>query len=507
MSGSGSTGILVLGMHRSGTSAIAGALGRCGVELGDHLVAPAADNPLGYFEHADAVVANEVLLDALDRAWDDVRELPAGWQDSAAAAEASKAIGEILDSLATSRLWAVKDPRMCRLLPLWLPSLRARSIEPVGVLALRHPGAVAASLATRDRMPRRIALLSWLRHTLEATAAAPARSTVLRYDDLVADPVSALDAVGRALTLPLRIEPDALRPFVDRSARHHDRADVASPGDAWEELAQDVFDALDRDPDWRARLPALRERFARLAEHESAWIEVAGGLQRAADRRRRSDFQARVAVEARAEHVQVALDAASATAERHLEALRTEASRVVRAEQALEAATMLANERAATVESLTQDLAAAHRAIAQAEALVAERTREAAEAHRALAQAEALVAERTGTMESLASQLAATEQAKDAAEGLALARLDELQVLAGELERTQAGLARAEALVQSRNEELGEARMRVAHQRVRMGDIEERLHRADAALRRIRGAHGWPLFARLNRIEADGDDD
>ena len=80
-----STAILVAGMHRSGTSALTGALNVLGISLGQHLLAPGEDNPKGYWEHQSAVEIHERLLTALERRWDDVRPLPAGWLTSEAA--------------------------------------------------------------------------------------------------------------------------------------------------------------------------------------------------------------------------------------------------------------------------------------------------------------------------------------------------------------------------------------------------------------------------------------
>ena len=68
-----STAILVLGMHRSGTSALTAALHGLGASLGGELVAANHDNPGGYFENAAAVTAHETLLAELDRGWEDLR--------------------------------------------------------------------------------------------------------------------------------------------------------------------------------------------------------------------------------------------------------------------------------------------------------------------------------------------------------------------------------------------------------------------------------------------------
>src|SRR6185312_12242151 len=77
--------ILVLGMHRSGTSAVTRVLNLLGADLGSRLVAPAADNPAGFWEHADAVKINDDLLQALGRTWYDMRDMPANWLESDAA--------------------------------------------------------------------------------------------------------------------------------------------------------------------------------------------------------------------------------------------------------------------------------------------------------------------------------------------------------------------------------------------------------------------------------------
>lgn len=496
-----SVGILVLGMHRSGTSAIAGALGRCGVELGGNLIAPAADNPLGYFEHADAVVANEVLLDALDRAWDDVRALPAGWMSTAAADAARQSVRGLLAPLAAHPVWAIKDPRMCRLLPLWLPLLAEHDIEPVGVLALRHPHAVAASLATRDGTPRRIACIAWLRHMLEAAAHAPERTSVLRYDDLVADPVAAMQGLAKRLALPIQPDADALRPFVDPNARHHACVEAVEGDDPWDALAIDVFSAFEGEGAWRTRLPQLQSRFEALAAADAAWLEVTGQVQRAADRRRRQDFEARIATEARAEALQAALDRASATAQRHLDALRSEASRVVEAERALEQAEALAHTHLDESVQLARRLAETQQALARAEALAAARaadvdelTAQVARTEQAKAEAEALAAARSADVAELTAQVARTEQAKAEAEGMVSGQLVELACL-------HAAKDEAERLAYARLDEVHDLAGRLESTRRALEAAQLRLSALADRLSAIESARGWRMFARLSGIE------
>src|SRR6185312_15331109 len=113
----GSTAILVLGMHRSGTSALTGMLRCLGVALGHDLMPATADNPRGYWEHAGIVAIHQQAMGAHGMAWDDIRAMPPELAHDRGMADR---IAEILSAeFAGSPLWAVKDPRLSRLLPLW----------------------------------------------------------------------------------------------------------------------------------------------------------------------------------------------------------------------------------------------------------------------------------------------------------------------------------------------------------------------------------------------------
>jgi GT2 family glycosyltransferase len=183
----GSTAVIVLGMHRSGTSALAGTLRRLGVDLGDCLMRASPDNPRGYWEHREIVAANHGIMAKLGWAWDDIRPLPAGWEGGEVALGSGLELSAILErDFAAASLWGLKDPRLCRLLPLWTALFAQLEVRPHFILALRHPLDAAASLAARDRLSAARAGLLWLRHILEAerhTRGYP--RTIVHYEDLV----------------------------------------------------------------------------------------------------------------------------------------------------------------------------------------------------------------------------------------------------------------------------------------------------------------------------------
>ena len=62
--------VVVLGMHRSGTSVITKALECVGVELGNNLMEAAiGDNDLGFFEDLEIVNFNDELLAECNKKW------------------------------------------------------------------------------------------------------------------------------------------------------------------------------------------------------------------------------------------------------------------------------------------------------------------------------------------------------------------------------------------------------------------------------------------------------
>jgi GT2 family glycosyltransferase len=183
----GSTGFVVLGMHRSGTSALTGMLHHLGVALGGRLMAGTPDNPRGYWEHSDIVAVHERLMTALGWGWDDIRSLPAGFERQEPAMAARRELAAILcRDFAGAPLWGVKDPRLCRLMPLWTELFAAERVEPRYLLAVRHPLDVAESLAVRDGMSVAWGMLLWLGHQLDAERATRgAKRVIIHYEDLV----------------------------------------------------------------------------------------------------------------------------------------------------------------------------------------------------------------------------------------------------------------------------------------------------------------------------------
>jgi len=281
------TAILVAGMHRSGTSALTGALGAAGIDLGGRLLAPGNDNPKGYWEHEDAVGIHERLLASLDRHWDDVRALPENWRSSEAARVASAEISELIArDFAQSSVWAIKDPRICRFLPLWVAATERFGVRPVVLFVARQPSEVAASIKARNRWAMPIGELLWMRHILEAEAASRTlhRATVV-YDDLLADPEVAISSVLDQLEVRHKEfsedESLALKRFVDGADRHHRHTAAKQGLSGFEAIAQAAYEALvdtARGNDMWHSLQDCAVRFDKLWQTTGAPVEAAADM-------------------------------------------------------------------------------------------------------------------------------------------------------------------------------------------------------------------------------------
>jgi hypothetical protein len=180
--------LIIAGMHRSGTSAIARFLAHLGVDPPQSRLHTKGGEII-WGESRPIARMNEEVLVSAGSSWDDVSPFPSSWHTSPVAAQYRTRMVELLVTEYTeSNLFLIKDPRICRLIPFWLEVLAELDARPAFVLPLRNPLEVAASLSRRNRFSVPKGLLLWLRHVLDAerdTRGYP-RAFVL-YDDLLRD--------------------------------------------------------------------------------------------------------------------------------------------------------------------------------------------------------------------------------------------------------------------------------------------------------------------------------
>lgn len=229
---SGSTGFVVLGMHRSGTSALAGWFASRGICRGDRFIGADDGNPDGYWEHEDLVTINEQLLAAAGADWHTIdTAVPESSQDAGGAL--SDRAQRFLSNLGRDRrLWFMKDPRLCRTLSFWSPHLESLPARIRYLHIVRDPWSVARSLERRDGLSAEHSHLLWALYNLEAERQTRGRPRVwLDFDAMIAGGDEAVLAAIRDHLPESGPESgiDGLTADLEREAIHADRVRSAGP--------------------------------------------------------------------------------------------------------------------------------------------------------------------------------------------------------------------------------------------------------------------------------------
>jgi hypothetical protein len=161
--------VVVLGMHRSGTSSAAGALVHLGAAAPQHLMAPSADNERGFWESPVILDLNDAVLAAGGSNWKDWRKFnPAKIRKADADALRVRAQEALAEEFGDVGFAVMKDPRMCRLMPFWGPVFADAKWSMRALLPIRSPLEVGQSLYCRDGLSPAYGCLLWLRHVLDA---------------------------------------------------------------------------------------------------------------------------------------------------------------------------------------------------------------------------------------------------------------------------------------------------------------------------------------------------
>lgn len=183
------TAVIVLGMHRSGTSLLAEIVARWGAFGGHNHNLMAADdgNQRGYWEYIPLVQFNEALLAQVNANWfvppdNDEILYQMAWEPRLR----KPANALIADMAAGGRTWYWKDPRLAVLLPFWHQIWQ----QVVYIIPVRHPFDIAMSIKKRNNFPVSAALLIWQYYMLAVLRHTSTHPGVLfvEYEQLVSNP-------------------------------------------------------------------------------------------------------------------------------------------------------------------------------------------------------------------------------------------------------------------------------------------------------------------------------
>ncbi len=255
--------ILVLGMHRSGTSAFSRVINLLGAAAPARPMPPGPDNPRGFWEPESVARLNDELLAAGHASWVDwTRFDPARLPTALLESTLPRMEAALRAEFGEAELFVLKDPRLSRLLPLWLPALQRVGAAPCAVVALRHPAAVARSLAARNGLALETALLLWLRYVLDAERVTRSMPRAFAsYDALLADWRGVVSQIGQRLGLGWTVQAAAeIDAFLDNDLRHGGAEEIAfssAYAEVWTRHAWAALTALEQSGADAGALEAL----------------------------------------------------------------------------------------------------------------------------------------------------------------------------------------------------------------------------------------------------------
>ncbi len=291
--------VVVLGVHRSGTSLAARLLEALGIRLGGPLLPGHRDNPEGFWEHQGIITATRRLEEALGvNPFRGTRMAPpegAWWTEEACREPFEQLRALLTEECAGDGVFGFKDPRSLLLLPMWKALFAALDLAPRYVLALRHPGATARSMQARAGIRPRHGQLLWVEHWrygLRHLSTAP--HAVVSFERWFEAPAAQLAtlAAGLGIADARRAEVEARLAELVRPGRVHHSAGAEDP---LLPQAQTLYASLSRAD--AASWEALRAEAAGLAEQALARDVFEGVAARAAASERRLQ-EARAEVEA-----------------------------------------------------------------------------------------------------------------------------------------------------------------------------------------------------------------
>jgi hypothetical protein len=242
------TAYLVLGMHRSGTSAVTQVLALAGAALPQNVMAGDEHNAKGYFEPWKIAILNDGRLRAAGAAWDDIFAFPhRTLTPKAERSWLNRAETLMEEEYGAAPYPLLKDPRVTVLMPFWRTVLADLEIGARCVIPVRHPLAVAASLSRRNGFAPEKSVLLWTAYMLAAEAyTRDLPRAFVSYDGLLSDWQGEVARIEHAHGAPLPRMNDkaakAISRFLSPELRHN-AGDVGLANLGWPgALTRQVFD-------------------------------------------------------------------------------------------------------------------------------------------------------------------------------------------------------------------------------------------------------------------------
>jgi hypothetical protein len=247
--------LFVLGMGRSGTSALTRVISLSGVALPPGMMGADASNPRGYWEPRAALQINEKFLYRHGSSYFDPT-LRLQREGALSDAETAAFIAEIrayFESLPSAPVVVVKVLHISVLASMWFEAARQAGFDVAAVIAVRDPQEVVASLAKFMKASPPLTGGLWLKYNLLAERDTRGMPRVfVDYTNFLEDWRREIKRISCAL--PIDLDPDeaAISEFLDQGLRRQrECGPVTEPfGSDWLSVSYAALRAAARDESW-----------------------------------------------------------------------------------------------------------------------------------------------------------------------------------------------------------------------------------------------------------------
>lgn len=161
--------LIIIGMHRSGTSALSGMLSKSGLDVGENIMDANEYNPKGYYENASITELNDRIFSHLGTNWKEKESIVNKITEEIITTYSTEA-RQILNQEFESKEILIKDPRISLLLPFWIKVFESEKIEYYPIIVLRNPIEIAHSLFIREGMQLLKSIKIWYNYVYNSEA-------------------------------------------------------------------------------------------------------------------------------------------------------------------------------------------------------------------------------------------------------------------------------------------------------------------------------------------------
>ena len=270
--------LVILGMHRSGTSLLTSLTDHLGFESGNNLLGPGIDNPKGYWEDRDILEFNDRCLQNISTDWDDPSTLTPKELNKIKKNLMQIGVNLLNEKLKKYPKYVFKNPRTLKLLPFWIDIINKTNVKVKFILIIRNPLSVAESLHKRNNISFQQGFYLWLEYLINFCKSTKKNdeTLIVNYDYLLNNPEHELKKISQFVNASINNENFNLikSKILDYDLRHSqfdfdDLIDFKECPD----LIKDIYTVLLRLCEENKKI------YSTISKHKSKWLANYSSMQ------------------------------------------------------------------------------------------------------------------------------------------------------------------------------------------------------------------------------------